>query len=351
MIESDDWGSARLPNIESQREYLKTNHRAANCPYLSYDCLEGDEDLEAIGNILNEFSDHAGRPAKITANYNVTNPDYEKIGDADLQEYFYEPFTASLAREGRSKNGLEKMSELISTGAWIPQSHGREHVNVARWMSALRASVPEITAAFNNRIYGVSLQCAPSIKQSLLASFDCDTNTEFATNAQILESGLKIFQEIFGFYSSTLIPPNYVLAPNILNLIPSHNVRGLQGLNLSKLPSSTAMQAKPRILGREEARNVRSLVRNVQFEPSLGPSVDWVDRALTETKKAFDLKKPAVICSHRINFMGGIDKNNSLRGLKDLKTLLREILNRWPRVEFMSSDELIRLISEAKYDR
>lgn len=59
---------------------------------------------------------------------------------------------------------------------------------------------------------------------------------------------------------------------------------------------------------------------------------------------AFKWNKPAVISIHRLNFMGGLDVTNFERGLKHLSTLLKEIVKRWPDVEFMASEELGVLI-------
>ena len=60
---------------------------------------------------------------------------------------------------------------------------------------------------------------------------------------------------------------------------------------------------------------------------------------------AFRWNKPAVICSHRINFMGALDEKNRNDNLLLLKDLLRHIKKTWPDVEFMTSDQLGDLIA------
>jgi hypothetical protein len=57
------------------------------------------------------------------------------------------------------------------------------------------------------------------------------------------------------------------------------------------------------------------------------------------------LNKPAVISSHRINFVGNIDVNNRDRNLKDLNQILKIALNKWPDIEFMTSVDLGELIT------
>ena len=81
------------------------------------------------------------------------------------------------------------------------------------------------------------------------------------------------------------------------------------------------------------------------LEPSLNPDLNWVDRCLNEIKTAFFWKKPAIIGIHRVNFIGFINQKNRDRNLKSFEHLLKEILKRWPEVEFMSSDKLGKLLS------
>uniref|UniRef100_UPI0040496F24 hypothetical protein n=1 Tax=Flavobacterium sp. TaxID=239 RepID=UPI0040496F24 len=81
-------------------------------------------------------------------------------------------------------------------------------------------------------------------------------------------------------------------------------------------------------------------IRNCFFEPSSAPDRDWVDSCLVQISSAFLWNKPAVICSHRINYIGFIDEKNRDRGLRDLNNLLKKIVQKWPEVKFISTDEL-----------
>ena len=53
-------------------------------------------------------------------------------------------------------------------------------------------------------------------------------------------------------------------------------------------------------------------------------------------------KKPAIVVSHRINFVSGLNTAHRDRSLGMLGRLLDEVLRRWPDVQFMSSNELAR---------
>jgi hypothetical protein len=85
-------------------------------------------------------------------------------------------------------------------------------------------------------------------------------------------------------------------------------------------------------------------VRNVSFEPFEDASRDWVATALEEIRGAFFWGTPAIISTHRVNYVGGIDIENRDRNLKLLGKFLRKILDTWPDIEFISSDELIPIM-------
>lgn len=55
--------------------------------------------------------------------------------------------------------------------------------------------------------------------------------------------------------------------------------------------------------------------------------------------------KAAVICAHRLNFIGSIDSKNTDMNLPMFQELLHRIVKQWPDVEFMSSDQLGDIIS------
>ncbi len=60
--------------------------------------------------------------------------------------------------------------------------------------------------------------------------------------------------------------------------------------------------------GETNALGLKYNVRNCIFEPSMNPNRDFVNSCLAQITSAFLLEKPAVICAHRINFVGYIDE-------------------------------------------
>ncbi|GAF03251.1 hypothetical protein [Saccharicrinis fermentans] len=52
-----------------------------------------------------------------------------------------------------------------------------------------------------------------------------------------------------------------------------------------------------------------------------------------------------MISSHRVNYVGGLDVQNRSRGLKQLEQLLKQITKTWPDVEFITSEELGKIVA------
>ena len=69
------------------------------------------------------------------------------------------------------------------------------------------------------------------------------------------------------------------------------------------------------------------------------------DYSFRQICTAFKWNKPAIISSHRVNFCGEIDPENRSKGLQALKALLKRVAKHYPDVEFMSSVELGKIIS------
>ena len=91
MIESDDWGSIRMPSKKVFNSLQSQNLYPENDAYLKYDALATDQDMLALFEVLNSVKDKNNAPAILTANAVMGNPDFNKIMASNFQEYFWEP--------------------------------------------------------------------------------------------------------------------------------------------------------------------------------------------------------------------------------------------------------------------
>ena len=102
-------------------------------------------------------------------------------------------------------------------------------------------------------------------------------------------------------------------------------------------------------LGKHNHLEQTFITRNCFFEPvsDYYSGKNWVNDCLNEIDIAFRWHKPAIISTHRVNYIGSINPSNRKKGLLALEMLLTNIINRWPDVEFLTSVEVGDLISES----
>lgn len=351
VIESDDWGSIRMPSREVYYKLLSEGYKVDQNPFMKYDCLASEKDLSLLFEVLSSIKDKNGREAVITANTIMANPDFDKIRKSDFAEYFYEPFTDTLSRYPEHTRSFDLWKEGISAGVFHPQYHGREHLNVARWMKALREGNKTVTHAFNNRM--LSIRSEPSeMRFGYLEALDYFSKEEQLEKSDILKEGMSLFNEIFGFTSRSFIANCYVWDKEAEKTLEKIGVEYIQGIVQQLIPENKDnrhfFKKAYHYIGEKNSRNQTYIVRNAYFEPSLqGDGINPVDYCILRVGAAFRMGKPAIIESHRINFIGSIHQDNREKNLKLLKRLFEEILRKWPDVEFMTSDELGEYIANS----
>ena len=342
VIESDDWGSIRMPSKEVYKKLLEYGIRVDKCHYCSNDSIASEEDLSFLFEILNKYKDINGNPVVITANALIANPDFQRIKESDFHQYFYKIITEEIPKIKGCEHSLELWKEGCKNGCFRIQSHGREHLNVARWMHYLKENYPETRLAFDLGVYGLSTSITSEKRKSFLPAFDFRNKQEEQQVNEIAKEGLSIFEEIFGHKSTSFIAPNYSWGKSLEKNIAECGVKYIQGQQRGKYKNAEGKKSKKRqrYMGRKNEFGQIDLCRNVIFEPAGAPQKDWVDSCLKDISIAFRWHHPAIICSHRVNYVGTINIENRDRNLKSLARLLEQIKKNWPDVEFMSSDKL-----------
>lgn len=343
VIESDDWGAIRTTNRENYNSF-KSQFENFNNPYLKYDTLASTDDLSALFDVLKAYKDQKGNHPVITFNTVVANPDFEKIKASNFQEYHYEPFTETLKRYYPNENIFGLWEQGMKEGLIYPQFHGREHVNVPVWLEQLQSGNKELLKAYELGTWSTSKGKFSSDNIKLQASLDYKVEQPLLYQKEFIEDGLDLFEKIFGFRSLTMIANNFVLPPNLHPYIKKSGVTMLQGMKYQVQPYGLELKRRyiRRYFGQSDKEGLIFNVRNCVFEPSQTKnSYDDVGNCLKEISNAFFWKKPAVITSHRLNFIGSIDENNRTKNLELLNFLFTQIIKTWPDVEFISSGKLL----------
>lgn len=346
VFESDDWGSIRMPSKEVYSELLRSGIPVDKDPYCSNDALESNADLENLFEVISEFKDRKGNHPVFTAVSVVANPDFPKIKNADFKEYFYEPFTETLKRYPQHNRVYDLWKEGIDKKLFVPQFHGREHLNVQGWLRDLRAGNRHTRLAFDLGLWGIY---TPEIKREYQAAFDIEFPSDNAYLHSVLYKGILLFKEITGYQPTFFVPTN---GPFNLELEDTLYKHGIKYIMLDKLQKEPLGDGKYkmhlRYLGKKNKYGQIYMSRNAGFEPSQFRHQDNIALCLESIDMAFKLKKPATISTHRVNYIGWLEPSNRDNTLSQLKVLLNRILQQWPEVEFMTSDQLGDLIVDSR---
>jgi len=350
VIESDDWGSIRMPSKKVFNELVKKGYPIDRRPFEKYDTLASEEDLDILFDTLKSIKNSIGQNPIITANTVVANPNFSKIEQNGFKKYFYEPFTDTLENYYPHSKTFLKWKEGIEEKLFFPQFHAREHYNIIKWMKLLQSKNVDQLVAFNFGMVGVPSKTNLELGNQLQIALGIENDGDIELQKQILDEGLMLFKSIFKYDSKTFIAPVYTWNEQLNEFLAQKGIKYLQGGLFQKSPDlkSGITTVRRHFLGEQNAYNQIHLIRNVFFEPSTNDQKDWVNESLKYVRNAFFWKKPVVICTHRLNYIGTLDINNRQRGIKLLSELLLKIIKKYPEVEFMTSEQLGDLIRKRK---
>jgi hypothetical protein len=215
-------------------------------------------------------------------------------------------------------------------------------------MEQLNRGDKVLKEAFERGMFAVHKSGGINGRRDNLDAFGMAYGKEWVTTEEVINTGINLFESIWGFLPSSFIAPCYIWPPDIESVLHSRGIRSIQGTHVQRVPApgrDLKVKRKYHFQGQKNEWGQRYLVRNVFFEPSEYESEDSVQRALSEIRMAFSFKKPAVISSHRVNYMGSIRPENRGRNLKLLEKLLTATVRQYPEVEFMSSSRLCSIMN------
>lgn len=344
VFESDDWGSIRMPNSNVFSKFIEKGYNLKSDPYCKFDTLASSKDLMLLFEVLSKYRDVEGNHPIITFNTVVANPAFDKIRESRFQNYYYEPFTQTLQNYYPNENVFELWREGMAEKLIRPQFHGREHVNVPLWLQQLNQDNKALREAFDLGFWGIPKTLYSTYNINIQASYSSDNPEHIKEYKKTVKEGLELFEQIFNFRSETFIANNYTWPLELNVELERMGVKGLQSMRYQKIPKESSVKLQ-RVYTGKVRNNQVYMVRNCIFEPSQTPLYfDDVTACLNQIKNAFFWQKPAIISMHRLNLIGTIDESNREVNLKKLHLLLQKITELWPTVNFLSSDELSKLI-------
>lgn len=347
VFESDDWGMQRMPSKTIYNQLLSKGYPIDKSIYNKYDSLESNDDLSALMEVLISVKDKFGNPAIFTINNVVANPDFEKIRANNFNEYFYENFTQTLNRSQRSDKVIQLYKEGIASNVFKPQFHSREHVHVYNWLSKLKSSDKVYLDAFDSGLFTINDLNGSSCKHECLDAMATYSEKDYLFIENMIVDGVRLFKEIWGFESDSVIAPCYTWSSSLEAVFKKCNIKYVQGARGQREPTSInePFIIKRNYCGKRNRDGLIYLVRNVNFEQIENNKIDIVNKAIKQIETAFFWNKPAIISTHRVNYIGSNDETNRKKNLKLLKELLNKLTQKYTDIEFLSSDQLGKIIS------
>lgn len=344
VIESDDWGSIRMPSAQSFDKLLSNGYPVDKNRFTSLDGLERTEDLELLFKVLRNHKDINGNHPVITALAVVANPDFEQIKASKFSEYFYQTVEKTYDDYGEFDLFNLWKEEGVQKNLLYPQFHGREHLNPKKWLRLLHDGVEMELDAFNEKVllglYGVSSMQ----NRNYMAAFEHTSKEHKEAIKLIAADGLDIFEQLFGFKSVSFMPSQSKQFPELNKTLFKHGVRFNQG-GQHFIPNEDGTFKKvDKFWGDQDGYGMTYWRRNCSFEPYKDQNQNHVGSCIKEIEIAFRCGKPAVINSHRINYTSRLSKENRDQSLFKLNELLKIILKKWPDVKFISSEQLANIL-------
>jgi hypothetical protein len=346
VIQSDDWGSIRMPSTSVFKHLLSKGIRVDSCPYTRNDSLETEIDLDLMFNVLLRFKDKNNNCPKITANCLMANPDFEKIKNDDFQRYHYELVTDTMKKYHGCENSFAYWKEGLEYKIFYPEFHGREHLDVSLWLDALQKQYDETKVAFDLNVFGISKKISSEDRDSFLSAMNYKSIQDKVQKISSIKDGISIFKKLLGYSPSSYIAANYLWFDEVEEIINNEGIKYIQSAIFQLKPKrDNGVARRYHFTGQRNFHGQLYLQRNCYFEPSLMLHKNTLKETLSEIEFAFYWGKPAIISSHRVNFIGSINPENRKTNLILFSQLIENVIKRWPDVEFLSTKELGDLLS------
>ena len=345
VIYVDDYGSIRVKDKTTQARLSEGGVPISSSRYSAFDTLASVEDLQKLFDVLTSVKDSKGRHACFTPFANIANPNFEKIRESNFTQYFREPFTETLKRYGKAYEGTyELWLQGIAENIFHPEYHGTEHINVLRFMQNLQRGHKTTRLAFENESVAVPLIPGDEKLNHETAVFYIEKAEENNALKEDIKTGMKMFEELLGYRSRQFTPGAGIYSPALHKTLREEEIDYINVQRYIPYPLGDGKYVKSFLYnGKRNEEGQRYVVRNCPFETyfdNCSRNNQAVAVCLTNIEAAFRMYAPAIVSTHRVNFVGGLEVSHRDDSLKQLKLLLTEILKRWPDVEFMNGTQM-----------
>mgnify|MGYP001386926983 CR=1 FL=1 len=281
ILGSDDWGmGAWAPDVSAYQRY--SSHPFMQNTW-SKGTLERPEDMRRLFSLLSSFHGADGRPALFQPNYVVALPDYEAIKEDGFTRYYDIGLAGPLPSRWQRGDILGTAREGMEMGVWYPQYHARaHHFSPKRWVSLLKDGNRDVNELFEDQMY-VWESTRERVKE-----YSYMTPLEMV---QWVAKGISYFQEAFGRRPQTVV--NADVLPGVKEAWAAN------GFRVANIFRKVGFYYDPLTALSYSSNNTLLDLILIEREHRL----EYLDKACEDAASAWERNEPAVVVTHRTNYV------------------------------------------------
>ena len=165
----------------------------------------------------------------------VANPDFKKIELNDFENYYYEPFNKTCENYPNHDKVLYLWKKGINEKLFIPEFHGREHLNPLKWLRAIKNNDVGLKIMFDYQSIGVKSFNGQVVNEHL-AAFDPEFLTDIDYFKNVLRTGGELFHELLGYKPRHFVAPNKPEPKKLEKTLKEVGIKSLIRYKLQKYP-------------------------------------------------------------------------------------------------------------------
>ena len=339
---SDDWGDLRVRSEEDYQKLIENGIPVDRSPHTRIETCATYDDLNRLFEVLTSVRDKNGDHAVLSPFTIMVNPDFKKIRESNFEQYHYKLFTKTIEESENGSKTLQAWQTGIENKLFIPELHGREHINVPVWMRKLQTGNEIYHLCFDHHFAHYT---SPEMATPIVAAYNFQTEDDFIFIDEALRDAIDLFGKVFRRQPAVFNPPNAIFHSRFYQSLISKGITNIDTPHYRLEPNGEKRLEKKRYrFGDVSAEGMVHSISNCAFEPIKGDK-SVVENTLGQVEAAFRWNKPALINTHRINYVKGRGGSHTDSNLRALSILLKEIVKRWPDVEFMSVGKFAKYLN------
>ena len=213
-----------------------------------------------------------------------------------------------------------------------------------RFMEALQNGHRTTRLAFDNECVAIPVFPGDTSVKHATTVFYIEKAEENEALKEDIRVGMKMFEDLLGYRPKQFTAGASIYSPALHPVLKKEGIEYINVQRYNPYPLGDGQFVKKFLYnGKKNEIGQKYVVRNCVFEPywdNCKRNDNAVAGCLENIEAAFKMHSPAIISTHRVNFVGSLESTHRDDSLNQLKELLTEVVKRWPNVEFMDGTQM-----------